>query len=175
MVTFRSSSRASTTLRSEGQLGKKKQVGEATRNAPESLLTLHNVGENSSSEEDHVLAPWRVLNANLELLLVGKRREGEAGGGGEMISICFLRRDIVETKSGEATGPGTHVQSLGVVVQHLVQVELLHLLLQSTRQTGVHARSTRENDVLVQLGTDVDGSRLDGVEQELCEHATGLR
>jgi hypothetical protein len=38
---------------------------------PEGILVLHDVSQNGSTKEDHVLASGRILNANLEFL--GKR------------------------------------------------------------------------------------------------------
>lgn len=61
----------------------------------------------------------------------------------------------------------TDLEPLRVAVEHLAQVELLHLLLESRRQAGVHARSTRENDVLVEVGPDIDRGGLDRVEEHL--------
>ena len=58
-------------------------------------------------------------------------------------------------------------EPLGVPTQHARQPQLLELLLQPRRQTGVHAASTREHDGLVERGSDVDVGRLDRVEQEL--------
>ena len=69
---------------------------------------------------------------------------------------------------GRGDGEGsrnTHVQTRRVAVQHTRKVELLHLLLEATREAGVHAGATGEDDMLVELGADVDGGVLDGLEE----------
>lgn len=47
-----------------------------------------------------------------------------------------------------------------------MEPELFEFLLQPRGQTGVHARTAREDNGLVQRGADVDVGGLDGVEQE---------
>ena len=59
----------------------------------------------------------------------------------------------------------THVQTRRVAVQDAREVELLHLLLKAAGETGVHAGATGEDDMLVELGADVDGGVLDGLEE----------
>ena len=60
----------------------------------------------------------------------------------------------------------TYLQPLGIASQHAGEIQLFHLLFQSARQTGVHARSTREYDVFIELGTGVYCSLLDRLEEE---------
>jgi hypothetical protein len=45
-------------------------------------------------------------------------------------------------------------------MKDLGQVKLLDFLLQPRRQTGIHARATREDDVLVEFRSRVDRSGL---------------
>ena len=59
----------------------------------------------------------------------------------------------------------THVQTRRVAVQDARKVELLHLLLETAREAGVHAGATGEDDMLVELSADVDGGVLDGLEE----------
>ena len=59
----------------------------------------------------------------------------------------------------------THVQTRRVTVKHAGEVELLHFLLETAREAGVHAGATGEDDVLVELGADVDGGVLNGLEE----------
>ena len=52
------------------------------------------------------------------------------------------------------------------------QPQLLQLLLQSRRQTRVHAATTAQHDSLVQTGAHIDIGALDGVEEQFGD--TGL-
>jgi hypothetical protein len=61
----------------------------------------------------------------------------------------------------------THVQALRIPTQDTGKVKLLHLLLQSTGKTRVHARATGKDDVLVEIGANVDGGGLDRAEKHL--------
>lgn len=62
-------------------------------------------------------------------------------------------------------GGGTYVEPCGVAVQHTREIQLLHLLLQSAGEPGVHTRAAGEDDVLVQLRPYIDGGRLDCLEE----------
>lgn len=62
----------------------------------------------------------------------------------------------------------THVEALGVAAEDAREVQLLHLLLEARREARVHGRAAGEDDVLVQVATDVDGRGLDRLEEELC-------
>lgn len=59
----------------------------------------------------------------------------------------------------------THVQPRWIAVEDTGEVQLLHLLLETAGQAGVHARSAGENDVFVELGADVERGCLDGLEE----------
>ena len=61
----------------------------------------------------------------------------------------------------------TDRQSAGVSLQHSLQVELLDLALQSAGQPGVHGGAARQDDVFVEVGSQVNVGWLDGVEQQL--------
>lgn len=50
-------------------------------------------------------------------------------------------------------------------MQHFGQVKLLDLLLQPARQTRIHGTPTRQDDVLVQLRSDIHWCSLNGVEE----------
>lgn len=66
----------------------------------------------------------------------------------------------------------TYVQPLRVALQDPCEPQLLELLLQPGRQTGVHAASSTEHDSLVETGAHVDIGALDGVEEQFGD--TGL-
>lgn len=66
----------------------------------------------------------------------------------------------------------TYVQPLRVALQDPCEPQLLELLLQPGRQTGVHAASSTEHNSLVETGAHIDISALDGVEEQLGD--TGL-
>jgi hypothetical protein len=70
---------------------------------------------------------------------------------------------------GAAGATTAHVQAGGIAAEHAGEVELLHLLLEPRRQSGVHRRAAGEDDVLVELGADVDGGGLDRLEEHLCK------
>ena len=55
-----------------------------------------------------------------------------------------------------------------VSLEHPLEVELLDLPLQATGQTRQHGGAAGQHDVLVQVSADVDVSRLDRVEEQLC-------
>lgn len=61
----------------------------------------------------------------------------------------------------------TYAEALDVAPEDLSQVQLLDLLLQTTWQTGVHGRASREDNVLVQVRAGIERSRLDSLEQKL--------
>ena len=50
----------------------------------------------------------------------------------------------------------TDRQSAGVSLQHSLQVELLDLALQSAGQPGVHGGAARQDDVFVEVGSQVN-------------------
>lgn len=64
------------------------------------------------------------------------------------------------------TLPCTYLQPLGVSSQDTGKVQLLHLLLQPARQTRVHARSTGQNNVFVELRSGIDSRLLDCLEEQ---------
>lgn len=59
----------------------------------------------------------------------------------------------------------TYIQTAGIAVKDAGKIKLLHLFLQTTWETGVHAGTAREDNMLVQLGTNVDGGILDCLEK----------
>jgi hypothetical protein len=69
----------------------------------------------------------------------------------------------------ETQRESTHIKTLRLAPKNPRKVKLLHLLLETTRQSRVHRRPTREDDVLVEVGANVDRSCLDGVEEHFCE------
>ena len=60
----------------------------------------------------------------------------------------------------------THLQTRTITAEHTREVQLLHLLLESTGEAWVHGRPAREHNVLVQLGARVDGCLLNCLEEE---------
>lgn len=52
-------------------------------------------------------------------------------------------------------------------MKDLGQIKLLHLFLQPTRQARVHRAPAAEDDVLVEVLSDVDRAGLDGLEEQL--------
>jgi len=66
----------------------------------------------------------------------------------------------------------TYVQAGRITVQDTGEVQLLHLLLQPTGQARVHAGTSREDYVLIQVSTDVHSSGLDRVEKHFCERVS---
>lgn len=68
---------------------------------------------------------------------------------------------------------GTYVELGLVALGDLVEVELTNFLFETGGETRVHSRSTRQDDVLVELGTSINVSGLNGVEQWL-GHARGV-
>ena len=53
-------------------------------------------------------------------------------------------------------------------MEHTGEVELLHLFFETAGEAGVHARATREDDMLVELSSDVNRRSLDGLEEKFC-------
>jgi len=64
-------------------------------------------------------------------------------------------------------------EELLLALEDAVKVELLDLLLETRRKTREHSGTTRKNDVLIELGTKIDISLLDAVE-ELVSHTHGI-
>ena len=122
------------------------------------LLVLHNVGQDSTSQEDHVLTTGRILNTDFEVL-VDKSHKVEH----EHEAFTLLVTNIKKQEKTETYG-----ETLDITLEDLSQVQLLDLLLQTTGKTGVHSRSSRKNDVLVQVRSRIHGCRLDGLEEQLC-------
>ena len=87
-----------------------------------------------------------------------------------ILNFCASGGPIQQTVLDYAaeSSPVTHVQSLWVTAEHPRQVQLLHLLLQPARESGVHARASGEDDVLVQLAAHIDRGGLDRVKEALC-------
>ena len=77
------------------------------------------------------------------------------------------RVDVCTGSCGDRTkaSRNTHVQTRRVAIQDAREVELLHLLLEAAWETGVHAGATGEDNMLVELGADVDGGILNGLEE----------
>lgn len=66
----------------------------------------------------------------------------------------------------ESSTRQTYRQFFRVAFQNSLKIQLFDFTLQATRQTRVHSRTTRQNDVLVKVGPRVDVRRLDRVEQK---------
>lgn len=58
------------------------------------------------------------------------------------------------------------VEPFRIATKYLCEPELLELLLETRRESRIHAASAREDNCLEQRGTHVDISRLDGIEQK---------
>ena len=86
----------------------------------------HNLSKDSSSNEDHVLSPWWVLDTDLEILWCGERR-------------------------ARVQYSSTHTQAIWVAASDVLEVQLLDLLLETRWQTWIHTATAREDDVLVEL------------------------
>ena len=110
---------------------------------PHVLLVGNQVGQNSTTQEDHVSPSRRVFDADLEFLLFSS-------------VPAFFEHEA-----------STYVQSLWVPLQHPRKPQLLHFFLQPRRQTGVHAATTTEHNCPVQTRTHVHISTLDSVEEHL--------
>lgn len=86
-----------------------------------------------------------------------------------ILNFCAHTNKQSDSASGHAEGNRTHIEARGVAVENAGEVELLHLLLEPAGEAGVHARAAGEDDVFVELGADVDGCGLDGLEEHLCD------
>jgi len=64
-------------------------------------------------------------------------------------------------------------EKLLLALEDTLKVELLDLLLKTRRKTREHGGTTRKNDVLIELGTKIDISLLDTVE-ELISHTHSI-
>jgi len=64
-------------------------------------------------------------------------------------------------------------KKLSAALEDTLEVELLDLLLQTRGKTREHGGTTRKNDVLVELGAQIDISLLDAVE-ELISHTKSI-
>lgn len=58
-----------------------------------------------------------------------------------------------------------YLQSRDIVLEDFAEVELFDFLFKTRGETRVHGRSARQDDILVEFGTDIDISRLDAVEE----------
>jgi hypothetical protein len=67
----------------------------------------------------------------------------------------------------------TYGQLLLVALANMGKVELADLLLETAGKTGVHAATTREHNMVVELGTSIDVGILDGLEEKT-GHAGGI-
>jgi hypothetical protein len=84
------------------------------------------------------------------------------GSSIRILNFCACRQRALR-----AYAHTTHVQALWVAVEDASEVQLLHLLLEPRREARVHAAPAGEDDVLIELGADVDGGGLDRLEEHL--------
>jgi hypothetical protein len=59
-----------------------------------------------------------------------------------------------------------------VALQDSVQIQLTDITLEAAGETGVHRASTRQDDVVVELGTHINVGLVDDIEEELGNTAT---
>lgn len=112
--------------------------------------SFHDICQHSAPQEDHVLPARRILDSQSKFLSVAQPGQSS------------------RSKPRAAAEGMAHVESLGITIQHFAEVQLLDLLLQSTRQSREHARSTREDDMLVKLGSHIDRSSLYRIKEQFC-------
>ena len=76
---------------------------------------------------------------------------------------------VVREKKKRKSKGGMYIETRRVAIENAREVQLLHLFFKAAREAGVHARATGQDNVLVQLGADVDRRRLDRLEEHLCD------
>ena len=87
------------------------------------------------------------------------------GSSIRILNFCHHRFISPRIPHDRREGRETYAESFRIPLEHLAQMQLLHFLLESARQTRVHTRSTRQNNVLVEIRSNIDRSSLHGVEK----------